>query len=227
MHSQPKSRQTSARGKGCLGLIRSLLGIGTRETELGAEQLPYLQRDAFLSPAEASFFLVLTSVVDARYLVFTKVGIRDLLYVPRRTNNWQSYWNKIDRKHVDFLLCDPETIQPVLAIELDDSSHSREDRRKRDEFVDRVFQAAGLPLRRLPAKNGYSADEVYALLAGAESSASGASPANTEGGSGAPTCPRCGGEMVIRTATRGKHKGRRFYGCVNYPKCRGVLPLDT
>lgn len=35
-----------------------------------------------------------------------------------------------------------------------------------------------------------------------------------------PRCPRCGGEMVLRTA---KSTGRRFFGCVAYPKCRGIV----
>lgn len=33
-------------------------------------------------------------------------------------------------------------------------------------------------------------------------------------------CPRCGGELVLRTATRGENAGNQFYGCSNYPKCR-------
>lgn len=33
-------------------------------------------------------------------------------------------------------------------------------------------------------------------------------------------CPRCGGILVLRTATRGANAGNRFLGCCNYPKCR-------
>lgn len=36
------------------------------------------------------------------------------------------------------------------------------------------------------------------------------------------TCPLCGGALVMRTATRGENKGKQFYGCSNYPKCRYV-----
>ena len=35
------------------------------------------------------------------------------------------YENKISGKYIDFLFCDPVTMQPVLAIELDDASHQR------------------------------------------------------------------------------------------------------
>ena len=33
-----------------------------------------------------------------------------------------TYWNKINRKHVDFLICDDETLKPLVGIELDDST---------------------------------------------------------------------------------------------------------
>lgn len=33
-------------------------------------------------------------------------------------------------------------------------------------------------------------------------------------------CPRCGGALKIRTASKGKYQGNKFYGCSNYPKCR-------
>ena len=41
-----------------------------------------------------------------------------------------------------------------------------------------------------------------------------------------PACPRCGGAMVKRVAKTGAHAGREFWGCVSYPKCRGVRPLE-
>ena len=35
-------------------------------------------------------------------------------------------------------------------------------------------------------------------------------------------CPRCNGELIIRTATRGTNVGHQFYGCSNYPKCKYI-----
>lgn len=40
-----------------------------------------------------------------------------------------------------------------------------------------------------------------------------------------PSCPRCGGAMVRRKATRGSNAGSFFLGCSHYPKCRGTLPV--
>lgn len=33
------------------------------------------------------------------------------------------------------------------------------------------------------------------------------------------TCPRCGGQLVMRVAQRGNHAGQTFWGCSNYPRC--------
>ena len=35
-------------------------------------------------------------------------------------------------------------------------------------------------------------------------------------------CPKCNGELVLRTAKRGENKGNSFYGCSNYPKCKYI-----
>ena len=39
---------------------------------------------------------------------------------------------------------------------------------------------------------------------------------------GAPSCPRCGGNLVVRSAGRGKNAGRRFWECETFPKCRFI-----
>ena len=36
-------------------------------------------------------------------------------------------------------------------------------------------------------------------------------------------CPRCGGELVLRTS---KKDGRQFYGCSNFPSCKFTLPIE-
>jgi len=39
-------------------------------------------------------------------------------------------------------------------------------------------------------------------------------------------CPKCGSEMVLRTAKQGARKGKQFYGCSKYPKCQKVINID-
>lgn len=42
-----------------------------------------------------------------------------------------------------------------------------------------------------------------------------------------PDCARCGKPMVLRTARKGPHAGKSFWGCSAYPDCTGTRPVDT
>ncbi len=44
-------------------------------------------------------------------------------------------------------------------------------------------------------------------------------------GSTAKLCPKCGAEMVLKTARQGKHAGSKFWSCSKFPDCKGLLPL--
>ncbi len=39
-------------------------------------------------------------------------------------------------------------------------------------------------------------------------------------------CPKCGRLMVMRTAMQGVNVGKSFWGCPNFPRCRGIVPID-
>lgn len=73
--------------------------------------------------------------------------------------------NKIQRKHVDFVLCDKRNLEAACAVELDDRSHQQQDRRERDQFVDGVFAAAGIPMLRVPCRRTCAAADLRRLVA--------------------------------------------------------------
>lgn len=39
-------------------------------------------------------------------------------------------------------------------------------------------------------------------------------------------CPRCGQPLVLRTTQRGENKGKQFWGCSGFPKCRYLKNID-
>lgn len=41
----------------------------------------------------------------------------------------------------------------------------------------------------------------------------------------APNCPKCGRPMLRRMQTKGTMQGREFWGCSDYPRCNGTLPI--
>ncbi len=216
----------------------------SRKTQGGADEeklqgFPYEVKKHFLSPAELSFFHTLRTVVDNRAVICSKVRLGDVFWVILEDKSkLYSYRNKIDRKHVDFLLCDSSTMQPIMGVELDDKSHERPDRQDRDAFVDQVFKAANLPLLHVPVKQGYVVTELAAQLAPfldtvpepQKTTTPTASVTKTTVSSSLtnepPTCSKCGSAMVLRTVKNGANAGSRFWGCSNYPTCRSMLPYS-
>lgn len=192
---------------------------------------PYHVRDDFLSPAELNFYWVLNRAVSDWAIVFTKVSLGDLFFAQTgdRGEN-QAYRNKIDRKHVDFLLCDSQTVKPILGIELDDKSHQKPDRQVRDVFVNGVFAAANLPLVHVPVKPAYSTEKLNQFLQSralkTKDNGCQAVVFNEGEKTAVPTCPKCGAEMILRTAKSGVNKGNQFWGCSNFPNCRSIMPLN-
>lgn len=137
----------------------------------GKNDVYYLKKTLF-SPAERSFLGVLDSTLPEGVRVFGKVRLEDFIGVKRgleRGDN-QAARNRINRKHVDFLLVRADTLAPVAGVELDDKSHEEADRQSRDEFVNSVFASAGLPLLHIPAQKAYNRAEIAAEVARALSS---------------------------------------------------------
>lgn len=117
-------------------------------------QYPYFARGTLLTKAELQFYKVLKAVVRDQYDVSCKVRLGDII------NCTEYYWHKgygpkISAKHIDFVLHDPTTSNIILCIELDDKSHNRPDRIKRDKFVNGALAAADVPILHVPVTRGY------------------------------------------------------------------------
>lgn len=126
--------------------------------------MPYYKRPSLLTKAELRFYRSLHKAVLDEYEIFAMVRIADLIRVEKGSVNGRKWLNKILSKHIDFVLCNSGSLEPVLCIELDDASHNRPDRVERDSFVNDAFEAADLPLLRIPVEPTYNAGEVRDLI---------------------------------------------------------------
>ncbi len=126
----------------------------------GKSKYPYSKKDYLLSKAETSFFRVLEQAIGNKYYIFPQVHLSDLVYVKSSRGEYYKYFNKIDRKSVDFVLAEKNNLTPVLAIELDDNSHNYKNRIDRDNFVEDVFKNAGVPLLRIKCVASYDIQKI-------------------------------------------------------------------
>src|SRR5262245_4949813 len=114
--------------------------------------LPYERRGVLLAPAGITFLRALQIAVREDWHVFSMVRLADIIKVRAKTRKSQSWNSRIQSKHLDFVVCDYETLEVKLAIELEDPAESRT---PRDRFVYVALTAAGLPLLRVRVQEKY------------------------------------------------------------------------
>lgn len=155
------------------GLLKAKL---SRDEAAPGEVCAYQARRTILSSAERSFAGVLEKNLPNGVGLLMKVRLGDV-FVTRKgltPSRRTSAWNRINQKHVDFLLVRMDDFAPLAGVELDDKSHAEDDRKQRDAFVDQVFSGCNLPLLHVPAAATYNVAELRAKVA-----ALSASPAAT------------------------------------------------
>ncbi len=137
-----------------------LLVVFLLRPEKPKEILPYVPQPV-LTNAELNFYRTLVQCIPRRATLLCKVRLADFLKVEDHDGSYLRYFGKISQKHADFLLVDGETTEPLLVIELDDSTHRRNQRTiESDAFKDRGYAAAGLPILRVKAARSYRRDEI-------------------------------------------------------------------
>lgn len=120
----------------------------------------YNRKNFFLTRAEHECYDALVEAVGTEYRIFAQVHLPTLVDHTVRGQDWRAALAHINRKSVDFVLCDKAYLSPKLAIELDDKSHERPDRQERDREVERILREAGVPLLRLENRGSFSPSEL-------------------------------------------------------------------
>lgn len=188
------------------------------------ERLPYRLREHFLSTPELALLRVLQKMVGRHYLICPKVALNDIFYVARPNENVH-FFNKFFRKHVDFLLCEPDTLKPAFGIELV-KPVTRNETREADQFMGELFLSARLPLVHIQSREHYSEKELSQLfeLAVVKVKETGPLRATMKTDS-VPMCPICGRMMVLRIHRHGSDAGKQYYGCTDNPHCPGTVEI--
>lgn len=121
-----------------------------------------LQAQAPLSPAERKFYDFLDKTIDNRYIIQTKIPLSDLFKQDRRLE-YELYTMR-RYGHVDYVLLDKKTKDPILAIELDDWHHKRPERQARDRRKNSIFQIGEVKLLRFQVGKRWGDKERKAIL---------------------------------------------------------------
>ncbi|MFK7160860.1 DUF2726 domain-containing protein [Marinospirillum sp. MEB164] len=116
----------------------------------------YRGKSHLMTETERKFFHHMQEKFGNDKRIFAQVRVVDLLNV-----NWSEIrkgsfdekvaFRQISQWHVDYVVTDQD-FKIICAAELDDASHERDDRQKRDWIMNRAFESAGLKLYRFKLK---------------------------------------------------------------------------
>ena len=141
-----------------------------KEDEI-THNVPYKKKSFLMTRAEYNFDKVLREAVNGKYEIERQVLLSRL--VEPTTENLTDYKtgrkfnpdrSKIDKKTIDFVLYNKAGYTPYLAIELDDSSHLRADRKERDTFVEEVLSSVDIRLVRIKNAHSYDLETIAELI---------------------------------------------------------------
>jgi hypothetical protein len=193
------------------------------DKDTDAQRLPYRLREPFLASTELALFRILTEMMGSRYVICPKVALNDVFYIVRPNENVH-FFNKFFRKHVDFLLCDPKSLNPSFGVEIV-RPISKGSMREADKFLDELFTGAGIPLVHVPSSENYDAADIVVLFQLAMAKIGQTGSLREGSADFVPNCPVCGKMMVLRINRDGA-KGKKYYGCMDSPRCSGVATID-
>lgn len=129
-----------------------------------ADRIAYASHGKLLTAAERSFFGVLSDCVGPSVYISAKVRLSDIIKPAAKGGAWKLLFNRIRSKHVDFVLCDAQTMAVVCCVELNDATHDQQSRQERDEFLAAALHSAQVPLATFQARRSYKLSEVKQVL---------------------------------------------------------------
>ncbi|WP_308066301.1 DUF2726 domain-containing protein [Escherichia coli] len=129
-------------------------GIRTGDAERILSSGECWQRQkTLLTEREVSFMKGLFRIVDMkRWYLCPQVRVADIVQlngnIRPRSRQWWQLFRMVSQWHVDVVIVERRSFSIVAAVELDDASHLRPERRRRDILLEEVLRQAGIPLLR-------------------------------------------------------------------------------
>ena len=101
-----------------------------------------------MTNAEKQYFFTLQQTYGSQYFIFPQINLDKLVQVTDK-NNYYKFFNKVNRKSVDFVIVDKNTLETVKVIELDDWTHKWGSRKLRDSKVNKLFEKVNIPIEHI------------------------------------------------------------------------------
>ncbi len=119
---------------------------------------------SLLSPQQRALYQELNKLVGAYSVVLPRVNLSSLVKSPGDHPSYENHWKRVLREWVDFVVCSPSSISPVLAIKLE----TRAERKRRKlgglDVLEDTLTSAKIPLLRLKSADSYDTNEIMSSI---------------------------------------------------------------
>lgn len=116
----------------------------------------YTVAKSLITEGEQTFYSVLRRALPEA-AIHPKVRVSDVI---KHTTGNLSDFRRISQFHFDWVICHPTSCEPLLAIELDDSSHRRANNKRNDDTKNQVAEEADFTVLRFPWARSYNEDAI-------------------------------------------------------------------
>lgn len=114
----------------------------------------YISRTHLMTPTEREVFKLLEKAYGEKYYIFCQVRVVDVIQpntkkYHSKSKEYISLFRQLSQWHFDYVLCEKEGFKVFCALELDDETHNRRDRVKRDRMLNKACLVSKVNLKRL------------------------------------------------------------------------------
>ena len=127
----------------------------------------YESAGAMLSPAELSFYQVVSAAVGKSALLFCKVSMASIIRPHHELSDsrWRKLSREIESQQLEFVLIDAASLEPLCVLEFEDSSQIDDERQAHQKFIHSVCEAASIPWVMVDARGGFAINDIRQQLA--------------------------------------------------------------
>lgn len=117
------------------------------------------KKKSLLRSDELSFYIILQKIVGDEYYLFPQVRLSDLVNIKNGSRDHENLYQLLGTKSVDYVVFSKSAMAPLLAVELNGSSHYSLQRQNRDQLVKTLIESVGIKFLVVD-KNSYDQNEI-------------------------------------------------------------------
>ena len=147
-----------------IGLIVIVALLASRLND-NSFPFPFDKKETIFTPAEKNFQNLVEQAMGSEYRIINRVKLSDVVAVRSgiSTKAEQVAIKNADKKYVDFIICDRNSMKLLGVIDLVDTQ-GKGYKIKKDWFVSGVLEAASIPHLRIKVKANYTVNEIRSCI---------------------------------------------------------------